>query len=181
MLHPVVEERVVVWLAGHGAEVVLGRKHAGIVDEFELIVFAAEPPDDLARLPVELGAFVQVAARDYNMSVEVDAHRVHMHVVDVGGRQALPCVRDLEVVPAAPLHHQVAVGVEFLHVLPQDHGVWISAVDHFAHVPLPFLVDDKQRMAVGQQLEAVVVGLVLAGAAQRIDRGKRVVQRHPAV
>src|SRR5881397_2717654 len=87
-----------------------------LVDEGELIVLPAQPPENISGGAADLRHLVHVAAGNDDVPVGVDVDRVAVDVVHQLRRQGMGNdVRDLEVVPTAPLEHYVSVPIQLLN------------------------------------------------------------------
>ena len=80
----------------------------------------------------------------------------------------IPDVRDLEVIPAAPLEHDVLLLVELLKDESNDARVGPSAQSDRAHVDDLRVVGHEQRVAVGKEHQIVPVGGIPVSAAEAV-------------
>ena len=137
----------------------------------EVAPLAAEAPDHLARLAVDLVDGGRPAGGDEQVVVRVHVHRVHVEVVvrvlEVGPHLGKGLVEP-DVVQAVPLEEDLArLHVDLLYDAFQRDAVPRTADG--GEVPRGLSVNDEQRGAAVGQEELVVVSLVTVTRAHAGD------------
>ncbi|MBA7600425.1 hypothetical protein ES703_07477 [subsurface metagenome] len=160
---PVIKDGVAA--VAHRANIMQAAKSVqGVIDKDEITarwIGAAQPPDNLPRIPVDFGHFADMAAGKQDMAIFININGIHMGEVKTAPqrvRQVGFTIERIEIVPRPPLKDQLIVRRKFLNDRLIHIRIGIGArvvqchIDGSAPNPkeqIPPIFLDLQLMAIG--------------------------------
>src|SRR5882672_3722040 len=107
-----------------------------VIREGELILHAAQAPDNLARIPIDFGDLTDAAAGKENVAIGIDINGIHVREVETAAvdiNELLLAV-NVDIVPRPPLENEIAGRRKTLNDLFGNRGGRISSHDITAHI-----------------------------------------------
>ena len=152
----VVKNGIIPLRRGHDG--VLVRDTVLVVHPGEIIVFPTETPYDISRRAVDLRDLAEMPARCEDVSVQIEIQGVHVDIIDEFFVQSfVNRILDLEVIPAAPDEHGVAIRVQFDDMVAHHLRALMTARHAMTHINDAGILDDEPGMSVRQGDEFMII------------------------